>query len=306
MKKYILLAAAAISLAACSSEDNYIDEPVAASITASIGSSGPSRASDNAWAVGDNIGISMSGRYINMKYTTEKGDGVFAGTTMYFKNKKDQVVISAYYPYIGTEGQTPDIVEVSTAVARQTPEEQTKFDFLYAVKENVSGVEPNVDLVFSHRMSKLSVVFLNGNGGTDVRKIESCVISGLVLEGTFDTATGDCSAKTGAIATDITLTPTVTYDDANNVKVALPSIILCPQNVTKVTMKIKDSEDQDYSCELRFTDNRLVSGNNYLYTITVKKTELVVNPSIINWETETLRGEASSDDSDDSDDESQS
>lgn len=305
MNKYVLLTAVAIALTACSTEENYIDEPIAAQFSASITQS---RASNNTWDNGDNIGISMSGRYFNIRYTytTEGNDGVFTGNTMYFKNKQEPVTITAYYPYTGNEGQTPDLIECSTTAVRQTPEEQTKFDFLYAVKENVTGAEPDVNLLFSHRMCKLTIDFLNGNIGTDVRRIVSCVISGLVLDGTFNTATGECAAKTEASATDLTLTPTVTYDDENKVRVALPSLLLFPQNVTKVTMKITDNEDQDYSCDLNFAGNRLEPGNNYLYTITVKKTELSVNQSIIDWITEPLSGEASSDDSDESDDESES
>lgn len=301
MKKYILLAAAAISLAACTSEDNYIDEPVAAQISATIGESALSRASNDTWDKGDKIGISMSGRYYNFKYTTENTDGIFSGTIMYFKNKLEPVTITAYYPFAGTEGEIPAVIEASTRAELQTADEQTNFDFLYASKENVTGSDPNVSLSFSHMMSKLTLVFKNGNIGTDVSRIKSCVISGLVLDGTFNPATGDCSAKAGAPTADLTIYPTVVNETA------LPSLILFPQEVTAVTLKIKDNEDQDYICELRFGDNhRLEPGNNYLYTITVKKTELSVDHSIVDWITEPMTEEAKPYDSDESDDESQS
>lgn len=276
MRKHILLAAAAITLAACSTEDKYIDDPVAAHISATIGDDAMSRATDNTWGNGDCIGISMSGRYTNLRYITETGNGEFAGTQMYFANKQDAVNITAYYPFSGSEDRTPEIIETSTTAERQTPAEHPSFDFLYAVKENVTGAAPNITLPFSHRMSKLTVVFKNGNAGTDISKITSCEINGLILKGTFNPLNGDCSADASTPAAPLTLTSMTGGK--------LHPLILFPQTVDKVTMKITDSEAQEYSCELKFDGNRLESGYNYLYTINVNKTGLNVEEfAIVKW-----------------------
>lgn len=283
MKKYILLATASLALAACDTEDNYTDEPVAVQISANIETL--SRASDVKWDAGDNIGIFMSGRSFNINYVTEKGDGMFTGNPIFFKNKQEPVTITAYYPYTGTEGETPDAVTASTGGERQTATEQSKYDFLYAVKENATGAEPNVNLTFKHMMSKLTILFENGNIGTDVTKITSCEINGLVLDGTFNPATGACAASAGTPAAPLKLTAT---------QGVLPSLILFPQTVEKVTLKISDIENQDYSCELKFDGNRLESGNNYLYTIKVSKTGLNVDYSINNWTEKTDESEAMS------------
>ncbi|MDE6485316.1 MAG: fimbrillin family protein [Duncaniella sp.] len=283
MKKYIILAAAAINLAACNNDDvvdNYADEPVAARITATIGRSALSRASEEKWADGDEIGITLGDLYINRKHTTESGDGVFSGVPMYFRNKQDQMSVSAYYPYSGDEGSVPAIVETSTELERQTVDEQPDFDFLYARVDNVSGAAPNINFAFKHQMCKLSLIFRNGNGGTDVSKINSCRIDGLVLEGTFNPVTGECAAK-NASAAPIEMKPTVVEN------AELPHLILFPQTVGKVTMRITDTEEQEYSCELNFPDNRLVSGNHYVYTIVVKKTALSVEQYAITDWTET-------------------
>lgn len=289
MKKYILLAAAAISIASCNTEDNYIDQPVAARISATIGENDQTRASDVKWDKGDTIGVSMSGRYFNIKYT-ENGDGTFAGTTMYFKNKQEPVTVTAYYPFSGTEGQVLDVIEASTDAERQTDAEQPKFDFLYAVKENVTGAEPNINLLFKHQMSKLTIKFINGNAGTDVSKITSCRINGLITEGTFNPVSGVCSANTDTPVSTLNLTATM-----KDGEVLLPSLILFPQTVTKVTMNISDSEDQEYGCELKFDGNRLESGNNYLFTIKVNKTGLNVEKyAIDNWVEQQDESEAKS------------
>lgn len=291
MKKYILLAAVvAVSLTSCNTEDNYIDEPVAVQISATIGESSQSRAGNVKWADGDNIGISMSGRYLNIRYTTENGGGTFSGTTMYFKNKQEPVTITAYYPYTGTEGQTPAVIETTTGADRQTDAEQPKFDFLYAIKENVTGANPNVNLTFNHRMSKLTIALISGNAGTDISKITSCQINGLVMEGSFNPVSGVCSADASASATTLTVSPTI-----DNEKAVLPSLILFPQTINSVTMKITDSENQEYGCELKFDGNRLESGNNYLFTIKVNKTELnVEDHAIANWTEKIYESEAKS------------
>ena len=269
---------AAISLAACNSEDKYIDEPVAARISATIGQSVETRATDEKWAEEDQIGITMGNIYANVKYTATNEDGTFTGSPMYFRNKQDLLTITAYYPFTGTEGSSPAIVHTSTGLERQTLAEQPKFDFLYARLDNVSGSAPDINLAFKHQMCKLTLIFRKGNDGTDVSKINSCRIDGLVLDGTFNTATGECTANSTSLAAPIEMTPTVT----DNVK--LPYLILFPQSVGKVTMRITDTEEQEYSCELNFPDNRLVSGNHYIYTIVVKKTSLnVEHYTITNW-----------------------
>ncbi|MDE7118795.1 MAG: fimbrillin family protein, partial [Bacteroidaceae bacterium] len=208
MKRYFLLAAATFALAACNNDDNYnnVDDPVAAHITATIGESAVTRASGTSWDAGDQIGITMDDRYVNMEYTTESTDGKFTGTTMYFKNKREPVTLIAYYPFAGEEGTAQTSITASTTADRQTPKNQPKIDFLYATKENVTGSDPNVNLTFSHKMSKLTFTFKEGNKGTNVGKITSYEIGGLVLDGTFNAVTGVCAAKSDAAAAPLRIT----------------------------------------------------------------------------------------------------
>lgn len=292
MKKFILLATVAISMVACNSEDNYIEEPVAALVSATISGSDLTRAHDVSWDQGDNIGVSMSNRYLNIQYTTENGDGVFDGEQIYFKNKVDPETLTAYYPYSGSEGQALSAIETSTTSERQTDTEQRKFDFLYDKKENVTGMAPNVNFTFKHMMSKLTLNFINGDA-VDVKKITSCEINGLVLEGTFNPVTGECAAKADAPSSPLNLTPAATDD-----KMSL-SIIIFPQTINndKLSLKIHDQDNQDYACELNFGTDGLVSGNNYTFTIKVSKTGLKLDYSISPWTTvEDNKNEATSED----------
>lgn len=295
MKKYYILAVATLALAACSNDDNYIDEPVAARISATIGNSGVSRASETSWDSNDAIGVTMAeDRYVNLKYVTSAADGNFTGTTtMYFKNKRESVTLAAYYPFAGTEGTSPAIIETYTRSGDQTREKQAEFDFLYDVK-TVTGAEPNVKFTFSHKMSKLTLIFKNGNGA-DVSKINSCTIEGLILAGTFNPVSGECAAKSG-----VGVSPENLSINLTGVTVAdgtpLNPLIIFPQAIgDKVRLKITDSDEQDYSCDLTFEDNNILSGRNYQYTIKVNKTGLTVEQSTINeWETKKLETETSS------------
>lgn len=285
MKKIYILAAATLALAACSNDDDsYVDEPVAAHISATIGGCDVTRAGDSSWGAGDEIGVTMVGRYANIKYKTVAGDGMFDGTTIYFRNKREPVNLTAYYPFTGDEGTAPAVMEINTGGENQTSEKQPTFDFLYAIKENVTGGNPEVKFDFFHRMSKLTLIFNNGNDGTDVRKIISYQIDGLVLDGTFDTNSGTCAVKS-----DAEVKPLIIELEEGTVKSGVAmSLILIPQLVTSeaVTLKIIDSDEQEYSCKLNFKDNILMAGNNYQWTITVKKTGLVIDKSTItDWAT---------------------
>lgn len=285
MKKIYILAAASLALAACSNNDdiNSIDEPIEAKISASIGISTGTRTSGSSWSNGDAIGITMDGRYYNLKYATPAGDGKFNGTAMYFLNKRDPVNITAYYPFKGEEGSDSGVIQATTGSLQQAEDIQHDIDFLFAGKENVTGANPEVNFEFSHRMSQVTLTFKKGNDGTDVSKIISYEIEGLIMDGSFNTLTGDCAAD------DASEPETLKIDLAEGTVVngiALPSVIIFPQTADndQVTLKITDSLGQEYSCKLNFKDNRLASGNNYQWTIIVNKTELSIgNFTISDW-----------------------
>ncbi|MDE6396977.1 MAG: fimbrillin family protein [Muribaculaceae bacterium] len=281
MKKYNILAAAALALVACNNEENYVESPVAAQISATIGDA-LSRASDETWNNGDEIGITMGSKYFNMKYTTSAGDGKFAGKTMYFSNKKDDVTFTAYYPFAGTEGEAAGSVEATTDAANQAPDKQPAIDFLYATTQT-SGAHSEVKFEFSHKMGKLTLKFKNGNDGTDVSKITSYKIDGLILKGKFDTASGDCAAADDEASA--TLAMALNEGDVQH-DAAVPSLLIFPQSTADKTVKltITDSDGQAYACNLTFDNGRIESGNNYQFIVTVNKTGLTVNPSTItNW-----------------------
>lgn len=290
MKKIYFFAAAALALAACSNDDNYADnEPVAAQITANIGNSISSRAAGTAWAKGDKIGITTfrggESKYVNMEYITKDADGKFTGTPMYFQDAQAEVTFTAYYPFTGIEGTAPGIVENDTRAAQQTPDNQPKIDYLWDSRTGKKD-QPNINFEFAHKMSKITMTFQDGEG-TDVNKIESYSFDGLVLEGTFNPATGEAKAKE--------MDPeTLTLNVENVISgTARPSIIVYPQTTAgKVVLRIV-KDGQTYKCDLAFAGGSLKAGTDYQYTITLNKTGAEVTKSEIHeWSLQTGKGDA--------------
>jgi len=278
MKKFYLIAAAALMLAACSEED---DCNVAVRFTANIDNAKATRALSTTWEDGDAIGItattntSMS-KYQNYKYTTAAGSlGDFtadAAEAIYFQNDAS-VDFTAYYPYSGTNGMAAGTLANNTRAVNQTADAQKQIDYLFAPAKSASEASPTVNFVFSHKMSKIELTFQSGDD-IDISEIESYTISGLKMEGTFNTADGTATAISSA-AEDLTISTTA----------AASSVIIYPQEVTDVALSVT-VDGQAYKCSLISSTQALAAGNKYVYTITVNKTGLkVASCSISDWET---------------------
>lgn len=287
MKKIFFLAAASLLLTACDkNDDNPVPSDMAVKISATIGENYTTRAKDNDWSENDIIGITASsgfavGRFVNMKYTKASDGNGFTGTPIYFYNP---MTLTAYYPFTGEEGKLPGsdgVIGADTGVDNQKPESQPYIDFLYAAPTGISvkDNQPCINFEFKHKMSKLTFIFEDGNTETKVSKIVSYTVEGLVLDGTFNTADGVCTAKKDGIAGSITMNPGKVES-----KQPLEPLIVFPQTVDKLTIKIHDNEGQDYVGTLGFDNNRIEAGNNYQFTIKVSKTQLSVNSGINPWE----------------------
>lgn len=311
MKKIYILAAAVLALTACdSNEENLEQSSLETYISASIGQSVPTRASDNVWTSGDRIGISTSvngtRKHINLMYTTdgvasvEDGSVTFTGDNPIYFYK--QMVTTAYYPFTGSEGSVPGIngiISASTTVDQQTAENQPKIDFLWDQQTGVFENKPEVHFNFTHKMSKLSLIFEDGNLGTNVRNIVSYRIDGLVLNGTFNTEDGVCAASNVAPQSLSVDVPSGTVTSGKS----LDPFILFPQSPGAGNVKLHiyanelDDPDnlQHYNCPLNFDNGEILAGYHYQYTIKVSKTGLSINnTSITNWTDEGQEADAGS------------
>lgn len=276
--KFFALAAFALSLAACTNDNEVTDNgPVAAVINAEISDAVATRASGTAWAERDEIGISESRfGYTNVPYRWESGKFTPTGTIIFFQDD-DPTTFSAYYPY-DADGGT--LTATTDATAQQN---QPAIDFLYATGATASTHNPEVnftnnlstggtDCSFHHRMSQITLTFQEGSGvDFKTAKLSSYTLSGLVLEGSFDTATGTAETDANAQTADLTM-------ELDGVLTS--SVILFPQSTTSIELSV-NYNSQPYTATLTIPDGALKAGNNYTYTVTVRNKDLTVSSATI-------------------------
>lgn len=300
--RLLALATLALTLAACNNDDENNNQPVAR-FSAEISDATLTRAVGTSWHENDEIGITATGneamkQYSNVKYTTEKNDGNFTGSPIYFQNNQN-VTFTAYYPFSGTEGNPAGKLTPKTEATNQTPTNQKNIDFLFAEAKDKNCNNANVAFKFYHKMSQITLTFIAGDdisfSGTKI----SYSLEGLRMSGEFDTSNGTATA-TGETTETLTIENVILSDTPAEVA----PVILYPQDITDVSdvSRIKLSvtlDGQTYSCVLQTgTDTKtdlteLKAGNNYTFKITISKTGLTLNKSSIEkWTPVTGEGTA--------------
>lgn len=285
--KYMLIAAAGLLLAGCSDDEGAVNGAgnAAAVVTGSIGVE--SRAAGTQWSAGDAIGVTgASGDvdYTNAPYTTAAGDGSFAamgGTAngIFFQDSK-AATFSAYYPY--SADVTADNRVITADVTDQR--DNARFDFLYADGATGSMTDPAIrftgNAAFRHRMSQLVINVTataeNGFDGVTVLSEGVKTLSGLKLEGTFDTATGTTVA-TGDATDGYSLSDNATM--AINGNTGRYTLIMFPQDAAEVVFTLTDGGNT-YSC--KFTPT-LEAGKTYSCNIALRKAGMTVSNAQINY-----------------------
>ena len=276
MIKFFALALLASAMVSCNTEDTASTTPngkVAVQFTGGI--SVNTRASGLAWANGDRIGIFMTGTkqalsadaikegVDNVCYQTSGSiafSPISGGKTIYYPIDGD-VDFYSYYPHT-----TVSDYKVALNVADQTNQEA--IDFMYAKTTGCNKATPQVDLRFSHMLSRLILNVQPGNGLTedDLNKLK-VTIKDQNTTATFNLADGVISG------------------DGNPDNIQMKAIqvgkryeaILLP-----TASKIREIEfDLDNGYDAPFVwkmDQELKGGNLYNYT-TVKLTRSTVDMS---------------------------
>ena len=201
--KLMMLAAATMGLAACSSEEDVIDNstPVAMQINASIASQGLTRTTTDyatgatSWDKEDAIGIFAisvgADEFSNKKYVTTEGNGTFTyggtKTAIFLTNATLDYYVYAYYPF---EGDEDDEIRNTNTINTGIQGEPKKLDFLFAKVEGITKANLKVDFTgdnaFKHTMSQLILKIKTdataGFAATDVKN-GNYYLSGLKLTG---------------------------------------------------------------------------------------------------------------------------
>lgn len=311
----LVMMTAVLSLTACSNDENEaLDGPVAAKITASIGGEVKTRAIDQNWTATDAIGVravSVSGtttgvtsemvdKYKNVKYTNGNAgtSGTFTSDDgIWFEDAQETVTFAAYYPYQessaknvlpGTDGV---VTGGNTSSLNDTQVNQEKVDFLFATGATASKSASTVQFSdanqFQHKMARIILNVKLGDGFTskEPSQISALTLGGLIHEGTFNVTTGEAKASNTATAisdwsilNNYKTTPTDTYSY---------SMIVYPQTLSSALIFTAVVNSQNYVNSISIKP-ALAAGNSYEYTITINKTGLVVSGcTIADWNKQT-------------------
>ncbi len=196
MKKYIAMAVVAMTLVACSQEDNVMpgsdyltDRPVAITV-GGVGTRAGYDKGDviDSGSLGfwlDQSGAQYDVENIEVKY--ESGVWTPQGRLLW-KNATDEAKYMASYPY-----DADGVYEV-TVPADQQNSEMLPFDILYT-EGRVKGEDGAVDIVFSHALAQLKVKLTFGGALGTNPQIMTITLSHAALSGTFTVgdADGRCS-----------------------------------------------------------------------------------------------------------------
>lgn len=252
------------------------------------------RAVDGSWENTDAIGIfavpvTGAEEYANRQYTTATATlGTFTPATpdqtIYLPvdgNGRDFV---AYYPYDGAMSGS----EYAINLTNQT--RQNAIDFMVSERENganstvkgISKADPNVKFRFHHKLAKLRLNIATGNGFSS----NNSELSGLKVEitgqpttGTFDVLASDAVAETNS---NQGITLLTTTDGTKAEGIVFPSA-----NFTDMEFVFTvQGHGEPYKWSLNKSNNatKFEAGKEYIYNITINKTDIVVTSTIEPWQ----------------------
>ena len=285
--KYISLCICTLlTIAACSTDGGNGTDPVQPSPTTkeklpiSINTSVATRATDEAFEVGDQIGLFVVnreangtanslktlGNYIdNMQFTY---DGTWKATSsIYWKDETTHADFYLYYPY-------QKYINNVTAVPVQVKADQSDLadykssDMLIGKTLDVAPTDQAVKIEAKHMMSQAIITLKAGNGFTDASLASSLVnvrINGLKSTALVNLSTGEVTA-TGNDTDIIPLKEDCIY-----------KAIIVPQDVKEGNFITINVDGSNYYHARK-------KGKKYNFTVTLSKTSSGINVNISQWE----------------------
>lgn len=312
MKNYILLAAAALMLGACSNNENLDNPngPVELRLTSGLEvQTRNSHNLDTQLKNGEEVHVwvddATTDKELYADNTLTAGDqgALTGGITMYFPETGNNVDIYAIHGNWGSTALTGFWgTELTHSVAQdqrtgQDTDGYAQSDLVYAKSTDVSraGNPTTVNLIFTHLLSKVEVVLVRGEGYPNINKVE---ILNTKLDAKFTpnreseitaTADGTIDGTTlNAIEIDKDLTSSKNAAGDDESKKKLNEAIIVPQTLAKGTPFIRVTTNEGGELIYRLKEETTFAlATKYRYTITANLTGLEVTATITPWDQKT-------------------
>lgn len=307
---YILFAAAAIALAACSNDGLPGDDPNApVEIRLTGGLEVQTRTSHNldtqlkngelvhVWV--DDAGNVADKELYKDRELTAGDDGALTGETMYFPQTGNAVDIYAIHGNFdayedwssgGFWGEV--ILHWIEQDQKSTTDGYAKSDLVYAKSPNVASTKSAVNLQFSHLLTKIEVVLVQGAGSPEIAKME-ILNTKIIAKFTPDKANGfsvKAEDNVGEIGNPIEIdthqtdAKTAANTDSDEGK-ELNEAVIVPQPLKKDTPFIRITTIAGGELVYKLPEDKTFDpAKKYRFTVTANLTELkVVNAEITDW-----------------------
>ena len=308
MKNYILLAAAALMLGACSNDENLdTNVPVELCLTSGLEVQTRNNTQSTNLAAGENVyawvddATTDASEYLAREMTANGSDG-FTYTPMFFPETGNGVDIYAMHgnftpsfsegnPFPGTEGVAFSVSADQSGMGTA----YTNSDLLYATRQNVARTNDKVELTFYHMLSKIEIAIVRGEGAPELAADNAVTITDVITDGTFKPTKTDITEpnvrqamiETGSTQASMSVSQrTSTGFEAGNVD--YNEAIIVPQDMQgkKIQFQLADGGTLSYTIpEFTETPGKAVfeSGKKYIYHITLNLTGLEVTAKIEDW-----------------------
>ena len=312
-KLFLTMAAAAFMLASCGNEENEVKESWNGEIRLSSSIEAQTRAThglDKVLGVGESVhvwvddskspdaGITTENLYKNNVLTV--GDaGALSGDAMYFPQSGNTVNIYALHTNATLTGDefpgelTHTVAQDQKAATATAGAGYQGSDLVYAKIAGQARTADAISLTFTHMLSKIEVVLVQGKGAPNITSAE---ILNTKLKAVFTPSkTTAFSVATDAaetipadfnpIAIDCGTTLQADANGSDDTKITLNEAIIVPQTLAEKTAFIRINENLIYKLPAEKT---FVAGKKYRYIVTANLSGLnVVTSSITDWSPET-------------------
>lgn len=252
------------------------------------------KATETAFEAGDKMGVyitgyegnkplalQLGGNYKNNNPVTFDGTKWTANPVIYWGEGKYDVY--AYYPFMNPE--SVDELPFSVALDQRIMENADALsayeasDFLYATKKGVTSTGGEVNLMFKHKMSKLTVNLIKGSDYEgDLPATATLLVHSTVTDCIIDLSTGDVIKNPYSSARTITAKQ---VDAGSHTAIIVPQMLTNKKPLIEVVFK-----DVSYMIESKF---HFKSGTHHILNLTLNsnpdKVKIEVGGEIeSNWE----------------------